>query len=158
MDLPNPRFKKRRVWRKVSLNDRLKLECAVNFGLPVDFAGKVIGLESTNTDRIIKDLKSQRTIELASLKQQSIEKQQRYHESMKEASNEAELQALMAVISAKDEGSIKRRNILKMDKKVNEFLCKYLKGNHGSAYKTTLPEKIFRSQRRNLPKPFAEPP
>ena len=48
---------KRRVWRKVSLNDRLKLESAVNFGLPVDFAGRVVGIESSNTDRIIKDLK-----------------------------------------------------------------------------------------------------
>ena len=51
---------KRRVWRKVPLFDRFKLESAVNFGLPVDFAGKVVGIQSTNTDRIIKDHKSRR--------------------------------------------------------------------------------------------------
>lgn len=55
---------KRRVWRKVALSDRLKLESAINFGLPVDFAGKVVGIKSTNTDRIIKDLKLRRNGEL----------------------------------------------------------------------------------------------
>ena len=64
---------KRRVWRKVSLNDRLKLESAVNFGLPVDFAGRVVGIESSNTDRIIKDLKTRRQNELSSMQTQSKE-------------------------------------------------------------------------------------
>lgn len=76
---------------------------------------------------------------------------------MKAASNEAELQALMAVVKAKDDGLIKRRNILKMDKKVNECVRKYLSSNHGSTFRTTLAEKLTRSQRRHLPKPFTEP-
>jgi len=52
------------VWRKVSLEDRLKLESAVNFGLPVDFAGKVLAIDSSNTDRILKNLKTWRVTEL----------------------------------------------------------------------------------------------
>ena len=57
----------RRVWRKVTLNEKLKLEAAVGFGLPVDFAGKVVGIESSNTDRIIKDLKARRANEITAL-------------------------------------------------------------------------------------------
>ena len=118
----NSELPKRRVWHKVSLNDRLKLESAVNFGLPVHFAGKVVGIESTNPDRIIKDFKARREMEIASLEQQTPEQRDIYMNSMQESINEAELQALMAVVKAKDEGAIKTRNILKMDKKVNESL------------------------------------
>ena len=48
---------KRRKWRKVPLAEKLRLEAAVNFGLPVNFAGKVIGIESSNTDRILHELR-----------------------------------------------------------------------------------------------------
>lgn len=58
---------KRRRWRRVPLIDKLKLEAAINFGLPVDFAGKVIGLESSNTDRIMKDLVTSRETDLLAL-------------------------------------------------------------------------------------------
>ena len=86
------------------------------------FAGKVVGIESTNPDRIIKDFKARREMEIASLEQQTPEQRDIYMNSMQESINEAELQALMAVVKAKDEGAIKTRNILKMDKKVNESL------------------------------------
>ena len=62
-----PNSIKRRRWCRVTLIDKLKLEAAINFGLPVDFAGKVIGLESSNTDRIIKDLMTSRERELMAL-------------------------------------------------------------------------------------------
>ena len=117
---------KRRVWKKVSMNDRLKLECAVEFGLPVDFAGKVVGIESSNTDRIIKDLKQRRANELNALSDQSKEQRDKYLSKIKQEKNEAKLQALLSVATARDSGLIKKRNILKMDKKVNEFLIKYL--------------------------------
>ena len=67
IDSLNAQLPKRRVWHKVSLNDRLRLESAVNFGLPVHFAGKVVGIESSNPDRIIKDFKVRREIEIASM-------------------------------------------------------------------------------------------
>ena len=121
-DTTNSQLPKRRVWHKVSLNDRLKLESAVNFGLPVHFAGKVVGIESSNPDRIIKDFKVRREMEIASLEQQTPEQRDIYMDSMQESMNEAELQALMAVVKAKDAGVIKTRNILKMDRKVNESL------------------------------------
>ena len=53
---------------------------------------------------------------------------------MQESVNEAELQALMAVVKAKDAGVIKARNILKMDKKVNESLRQYLTSGLGMSY------------------------
>ena len=39
----------------------------MNFGLPVDFAGKVVDIQSSNTDRIIKELKVRRENEHAQL-------------------------------------------------------------------------------------------
>ena len=91
MGPPKTQCTKRRVWRKVSLNDRLKLESAVNFGLPVDFAGKVVGIESSNTDRIIKDLKARREVEIASLGRLTEEQRENYFETMEDAGNEAQL-------------------------------------------------------------------
>ena len=114
------------MWRRVSQADRLKLECAVEFGLPVDFAGKVLGIESSNTDRILKDLKLRRQSELAALAHQTPEEQQLYREMMHDAQEDAALTALMAVSRARDLGQIKKRNILKLDKKVNESVNRYL--------------------------------
>ena len=54
-------------------------------------------------------------------------------------SSEAELDALLSVTKAREEGSIKRRNILKLDKKVNEHIVKYLQRD-GVKYNKTLPE------------------
>lgn len=50
-------MKYRRAWRRVTDRDRLLLESAVNLGLPVDFAGRVVSIPCTNSDRILKDLK-----------------------------------------------------------------------------------------------------
>ena len=61
-------------------------------------------------------------MEVASLELQTPEQRAFYKDSMQESINEAELQALMAVVKAKDAGTIKTRNILKMDKKVNDSL------------------------------------
>ena len=44
----------------MSLSERLQLDCLVNYGLPVNFAAKLIGIKQTNTDRIIKELQRQR--------------------------------------------------------------------------------------------------
>ena len=48
------------MMKEISLLDKLKLEAAVNLGLPVDFAGKVIEIGMSNTDRIMRDLKARR--------------------------------------------------------------------------------------------------
>ena len=135
------------------MNDRLKLESAVNFGLPVDFAGKVVGIESSNTDRIMKDLVSRRELERAALTRKPIEQRFQYESEIGDAAVEAELQALMAVSHARDEGLIKKRNILKMDRKINESIRKYL-DTSGISYKCTLPEQVAQGNRWTLPMPF----
>lgn len=62
---------------------------------------------------------------------------------MRDAVNEAELQAILAISKARDAGYIKKRNILKMDIKVNEFLIKFLTTtSSGKKFEITLPEKI----------------
>ena len=46
------------MMKEISLLDKLKLEAAVNLGLPVDFAGKVIeiGMSNTYTTTTIFDI------------------------------------------------------------------------------------------------------
>ena len=61
----------------------------------------------------------------------------------------------MAVIKARDVGQIKKRNILKMDKKVNDFICQYL-ARDGYAHQVTMSEKIAMTGERHLPKPSSE--
>ena len=56
-----------RVWRRITLLERLKLEITVSFGLPVDFAGKIIKMSSRNANRIMKDCKKRRQMEQDSL-------------------------------------------------------------------------------------------
>ena len=45
----------RRAWKRITKRERLMLEAAVNFGLPVDRAGKVIKMSSRNANRIMKE-------------------------------------------------------------------------------------------------------
>ena len=45
----------RRAWRRITKLERLMLEAAVNFGLPVDRAGKMIKMSSRNANRIMKE-------------------------------------------------------------------------------------------------------
>ncbi len=64
-------MKYRRAWRRVTNRDRLLLESAVNFGLPVDFAGRVVRIACSNSDRIMKDYKLRRQQETALLATES---------------------------------------------------------------------------------------
>ena len=61
----------------------------------------------------------------------------------------------MAVIKAREVGQIKKRNILKMDKKVNDFIRQYL-ARDGYAHQVTMSEKIAMTGERHLPKPSVE--
>ena len=45
----------RRQWRRISSEERLQLQAAVGFGLPVDFAGKVVKMSSRNANRTMKE-------------------------------------------------------------------------------------------------------
>ena len=61
----------------------------------------------------------------------------------------------MAVSHARDEGLIKKRNILKMDRKINDSVRKYL-DSYGFRFRSTLPEQVAQGSRWTLPMPFSE--
>ena len=46
--------RQKRAWTKISDRQRLELKICVSFGLPVDFAGKVLNLGARNANRIMK--------------------------------------------------------------------------------------------------------
>ena len=56
-----------RQWRRMPFSDRLKLECAVNLGLPVSSAGKVLDIKQSNLNRVLKDLANIRETERVAL-------------------------------------------------------------------------------------------
>ena len=70
---------------------------------------------------------------------------------MYDAKQEAELFAMLAISKARDMGRMKKRNILKMDHKVNLAVLKYLQTD-GRKFKITLPETL--ASHRVLPNPF----
>ena len=45
----------KRLWRKISNKTRIQLEICVGYGLPVDFAGKTIGMSSRNSNRVMHE-------------------------------------------------------------------------------------------------------
>ena len=48
-------YARKRVWNRIPKIERLKLEICVDYGLSVDFAGKLIGMSSRNANRIMKE-------------------------------------------------------------------------------------------------------
>ena len=56
-----------RRWRRISCEERLQLEAAVGFGLPVDFAGKVIQMCARNPNRIMKEQEMRNKVDLKQL-------------------------------------------------------------------------------------------
>ena len=67
MQMHEPECKETRIWRRITLHERLKLEITVDFGLPVDFAGKIIKMSSRNANRIMKDCLARRQMDKQSL-------------------------------------------------------------------------------------------
>jgi len=50
----------RRPWSKISAEERLRLESAVNFGLPVYFAGNILEMNSRNAARVMREQRQTR--------------------------------------------------------------------------------------------------
>lgn len=96
----------KRVWRRLPLIDRITLESVANFGLPIDFAGKVIGIQSSNTDRIVKDLRQRREREIEELASKSQVVRDAYLTKLNELQSEGNLKALMIVSNAMAAGRI----------------------------------------------------
>jgi len=61
---------------------------------------------------------------------------------MAAAQRAAELTAIIAISKARDLGQIKKRNILKLDKKVNEAVIRFLATHQGQSFQKTLPERL----------------
>lgn len=109
----------KRIWRRVSEQSRLQLEFAVSLGLPCDFVGKVIEMSSRNANRIMRELKERKEQKKNELMILSPLIRQHYLEQREEELKKAKLEVLMAIMKAQDAGRITKRNILKMDKKIN---------------------------------------
>lgn len=119
--------KQRRVWRRVTEMERMRLEAAVKFGLPVAFAGQVVNTNLRNANRVMFTHMSLKQAEKAKMSTLSVEQQREAKEAYKATYQEGALQAVMAISEAREKGFIKKRNILKMDAKVNEQVSKYVK-------------------------------
>jgi len=86
---------------------------------------------------------------------QTLEEQRKYFDTLDEKVRMADLEAVMAIIKAKDLGQIKKRNILKLDQKINEKLRNFL-SNEGAKYSPCLPETAaLKYTGRRLPVPEA---
>lgn len=95
------------------------MEAAVDFGLPVDFAGKIIKMSRRNANRIMSEHWANQRAENDTIKFLSEDQRQRVFLEKSAMYKQAELDALMAVAQAREQGQIKKRNILKMDLKIN---------------------------------------
>lgn len=105
-------------------------------------AGKVLGIEQGNLDRVLRDLKEARNERHSFMRKQDLEFYADFLNKQHEAEGEAEIAALITVCHARDTGKIAKRNVLKLDRKVNSAINSYLRTEKGREYKLTLPERI----------------
>lgn len=131
-----------RVWKRIPVVDRLKLEIAVGFGLPTDFAGKVINMSSRNANRIMKESEVRKQKEKGTINSLGEGEKNQEAEFRREVWAEAELEAILAVASAREAGRIRKRNINKLDQKINQHIAKYL-SKEAPTFKTTIQEKML---------------
>ena len=53
----------KRLWKKITEEEHYKLKAAVSFGLPVDFAGKILNMNKRNANRIMCEEERRKEIE-----------------------------------------------------------------------------------------------
>ena len=141
----------------MQLQDMLKLEAASKFGLPAYFAGKIVLGDYRNASRTLKVLNEERRRKAETLNPQDWQEWKREEKALK---NQTKLEALLQVSQAREQGQISKRNIMKMDEKVNQkvkkAISKTLLGTQQQS-SLSLAEKIeIQSmgdpKQRNLPK------
>jgi len=81
---------------------------------------------SCNAARILKEQQEIKAKEICELNLMPIEERRQRMSSRTSAYRKAELEALMAVSEARDKGKIKKRNIKKIDSKVNDIVFRYV--------------------------------
>ena len=141
-------YAQKRVWRRIPKIERLKLEVCVDFGLSVDFSGKLIGMSSRNANRIMKEQVTRRTQATQKLKQivnpevlATIENKDLIEIEQDGEYPQAKLESLLVVMAARETGLISKRNMVKLDAKMNLNIAKGLSQLTPSP-QHTLPETI----------------
>ncbi len=94
----------RRAWRRITKQERLMLEATVNFGLPVDRAGKVIKMSSRNANRIMKGQIQENKEQARELQMLTESERQNFLQRNKAEQDAAEQQSLFIVAAAMAEG------------------------------------------------------
>ena len=87
----------------------------MSFGLPVDFAGKVVKMSSRNANRTMKEQVMRNKNEKRQLMTLGTEQRRVAERRLAAEKDRAEFEALLHVLNAQEEGMIGRRNTLKMD-------------------------------------------
>ena len=117
------------------------MEASVDFCLPVDFAGKIIKMSRRNANRIMSEHWANQRAENDTIKFMPEDQRERMFLEKSVMYKQAELDALMAVTQAREQGQIKKRNILKMDLKINTQIAKYISDTQPKL-KSTMPEQV----------------
>ena len=148
------------MWKRIDEQERLKLQKTVGLGLPVDLAGKIINISSRNANRIMTHFTQSKPLEIEQLNYLSQEQKDKIILAKKDQMQKAELESILDVIKARDQGQISKRNILKMDTKINKNIRKLLRNANDLPipFPSTLPEQINKctlsiQDLHRLPKP-----
>lgn len=163
-DDPSIPQRQKRAWTKISDRQRLELKICVGFGLPVDFAGKVLDLGARNANRIMKGHQARERLVVKNSEGTGAGDDSEQTEGtirwldQTEAYQKAEQDALFALTRARTAGIISKRNEDKINAKFNRKLQKYLDCEVEHFHPNTLPEKVFKQsggllKQRTLPRP-----
>ena len=137
----------KRTYQHTDDYKKLKMIRAVDLGLTVSAASRVVQMSPTAANLVMKKFQPlKRKKHDSSLMDQIPE--QTYE---KDLMDRAELDSMLDVIEAREKGSIGKTNILKMDQKVNRTIRKIL-DKDVPLYELTLPEKVKNSDHQ-LPQP-----
>lgn len=134
----------KRDWIRIQQEESLLLEATSSFGLPAYFAGKVLLHKSRNAARMIRKLNENRA-----LIRQSQEPAERLTTDLriKQEKRGAKLEALIQISKIREQGLIKARNLIKMDKKVNKTTLKAVRHILAVNSNKTLPEMVAEHSR-----------
>ena len=117
-------------------------------------------MSSRNANRIMSDMNVRKNIELEHLNLLPQQQRKLILESEENSGRRATLDSLLAISKAREQGLIKKRNVLKIDEKVNKCVSKIIRCQLPQL-KITLPEQmklllalsVYNKQMCQLPAP-----
>ena len=116
----------RKVYTRIGEQERMKLEFLVKQGLPTDCAGKIIGMSSRNSNRIMKGRAEEKAEFHRHVTSLSPAQQVLAYRSRASQKRGAHVEGLLALMKARDDSRISKRNLLKMERKVDLFIDKFI--------------------------------